>query len=222
MVIAQSILIDKWDLFNLLNEEILQELFADIINDYIFFIDVRYSEFWELHFEKILNILEEFFLCEKLFNLPFKSSIFYNNSKYSFYKLVSNRIKSYFNNYFSISSNFMNLLKYNDIFYEYFEVFKKFVLFFLNKQGINKFYGECLYEPDIEDPETKLIKIKIYLPYDDFNKIIDIWEKFQLDEQKYLNYLFFNHPYKKDILQIYKKKYLIFRQIEWVKKIKSY
>lgn len=177
--------------------------------------------FYLRHDEMILN-LEPFyneFLSKRIaferFWLKYREGIkkvfhtYYNmnyyESKSLFIKFFSNYIDEKFTENMVLTKSFVDLIFHNSSFQKYFQWLKKYILEFLNKYNLNHFHGICDYETEIEDPERKIIKVKINLPIEDFDHILDLLESF-IEELEIL--LTHKAP---SLIPYFKRSYFIFR-----------
>lgn len=134
---------------------------------------------------------------------------FYNMSHYEskslFIKFFSNYIDEKFRESMTLTNDFNDLLNQDSYFFKYFNWLKRYILQFLYGYDLDHFHGICDYETEIEDPERRIIKIKIDLPIDDFDFILDLLENFIRKQEMLLIHKF------PSLLPNFKRTYFIFR-----------
>lgn len=161
----------------------------------------HYDEYWEKYGRKIKRVSRRFF------------DIISYEPKSLFISFLKNYIDDEFNRYMKLSSRFIDLLRKDQIFNDYFNWLKKYLLYFLKSNYIDHIHGDCLIESDTEVPTKEMIKVKIFLPIEDFDTILDLMELFLLEQESFLNESIEDYYYRKLILQKFKKTYFIFRSM---------
>ncbi len=161
----------------------------------------HYEEYWEKYGRKIKEVSSRLF------------DIISYDPKSLFISFLNNYIDEEFNKYMNISSRFIGLLGKDQIFNEYFNWLKKYILNFLRSHNIYHFHGDCLIEFDAEDPTKEIIKVKISLPIKDFAEILDLMELFLIEQEESLNEFIEDYYYRNQILHQFKKTYFIIRSM---------
>lgn len=157
--------------------------------------NIKINDFWE----KNKQDLEEIFYT--LYDMK------NYDSKSLFIKFRENYIEDEFAKSISITKNFNDYLIHNYGYSYYFNWLKQFILQFFRKDEIIHFHGICDYKVEIENPDKKRILIKIDIPIDNFDLILDLLENFikvqeELIKREYP--IFLSH---------FKRTYFIFRSI---------
>ncbi len=176
----------------------MEEYFKELCNNFILEMS-NYEEFWKLNRSVIRRIYRRFF------------DIINYDPKLLFVNFLRNYIDDEFNKFMNISPRFIDLLRKDSVYYEYFDWLKKYLLSFLKINNINHIHGDCLVESDIEDRNAEEIIIKIFLPIEDFDKILDLMEEFLREQEKFLNESIEDYYYMKLIIHKFKRTYFIFR-----------
>lgn len=193
-----------WNLLNPVfdySEVNFDNLFGSLFKNYIDNINLYFGEFWEKKNDEILEIFNNF------------SNLYDKDAGVLFFNLLKKKINENFEKSFLITPNFRYLLENNYYFYEYFEWLKKFQFSFFEKEEIYHYHGECSYEPDIEEPDVYFVKIRIFLPFTDYDEILDFMEVFLLEHEKYLKLHFSNYINKEKIFEQFHNSYFIFRSM---------
>jgi len=161
----------------------------------------HYDEYWEKYGRKIRRVSRRLF------------DIISYEPKSLFISFLKNYIDDEFNKYMKLSSRFIDLLRRDQIFNDYFNWLKKYLLYFLKSNDIDHIHGDCLIESDTEVPTEEMIKIKILLPIEDFDEILDLMELFLIEQERFLNESIEDSYYRNLILQKFKKTYFTFRSM---------
>ncbi len=182
------------------NYPVIKERFQEFFSSFITRIP-HYDEYWEEFGRRIRKISRRFF--DKISYEP----------KSLFISFLENYIDDEFNKYMNISSRFIGLLRKDQVFNDYFNWFKKFLLYFLNSNHIDHIHGACLIENDTKDSTKEIIKIKILLPIEDFDEILDLMELFVIKQERFLNESIEDNYYRSLILHKFKRTNFIFRSM---------
>ncbi len=198
MITNDSIISQNLEYLSQFSFSLIKEHFRELCNDFILEMS-NYEEFWKLNRRYIKRNYRRFY------------DITNYDPKLLFANFLRNHIDDEFNKFMNISSRFIDLLRKDSIFNDYFNWLKKYILSFLKANNINHIHGDCLVETDIEDPSTEEIKIKFFLPIEDFDKILDLMELFLIEQEIFLNESTEDYYFMKLIIQKFKRTYFIFR-----------
>ncbi|HEC37586.1 hypothetical protein LCGC14_1277540 [marine sediment metagenome] len=171
------------------------EMILDLEHFYSEFLSKRiaFEQFWLNNREDIKNVFYTYYNME------------YYDSKSLFIKFFSNYIDEKFAENMVLTKSFVDFTFHNSSFNTYFQWLKKYILEFFIKYNLNHYHGICDYETEIEDPDRKIIKVKINLPIDDFDHILDLLESF-IEEVE----IFLTHK-APSLIPYFKRSYFIFR-----------
>ncbi len=200
MIRNESIIAQDLDRVYRYNYPVIEANFQEFFSCFLSEIP-HYDEYWEKYGRKIRKVSRRFF--DKISYEP--KSLFIN--------FLENYIDDEFNKYMDISSRFKGLLRKDQVFNDYFNWLKKYLLYFLNSNHIDHIHGACLIESDTENPTKEIIKIKILLPIEDFDEILDLMELFLIEQEGFLNEFIEDYYYRSLILHKFKRTYFIFRSM---------
>jgi hypothetical protein len=170
----------------------------------VLFIDnpwLSFRDFWNLAKDKINAVLKDF-----------KSP---SMSKKEFLQWVLfEGIDRLFQEHLEIKPEFNNLLRDDSDYHLYFHILERDFIFIsssLKNINFNQIRGKCTYKPDIEDPDIKVPKIKVYFPTDDFDLVLDVLEEFLKTHEKLLK-LKYDEGLSEILLKQLKRTAFIFRR----------
>ncbi len=128
-------------------------------------------------------------------------------------KAINRILKQKYGDLIEINSSFRILLESDYYFRKYFKWFKKFLFSFLYINSLEHFHAECSYDLDFEDFNVRNIEIKILLPFEDFNDVLDFMEFFLKDQEIAINEYLTNFEYKEELMKYFKRSNFIFRSL---------
>ena len=200
MIRTKSIITNDLDRLYNNNYPVIEENFQEFFSSYLSEM-LHYDEYWEKFGKKIKKVSRRFF---DLINYDPKSL---------FSSFLNNYIDDEFNKCMNLSSRFISLIRMDPIFNDYFNWLKKYLFYFLKYNNIDHIHGDCLIESDFEDSTKEMIKIRILLPIEDFDEIIDLMELFLLEQEELINDFIRDYYYRNLVLQKFKRTYFIFRSM---------
>jgi len=129
--------------------------------------------------------------------------------------LLIEYIEWWFRDFMSIDDSFEELLKENYYYSVYFTFLQRFILYF-NLKYFERYFdiveGSCIYEPEIEDPETSFPKVIFNIETRDYDLVLDLLEKFIKEQEIMLKYKFQYLTHSDKIYDQFKKTIFLFRR----------
>ncbi len=126
---------------------------------------------------------------------------------------ISRFLKDLYDNLIVVNFNFHSLLENDFFFKQYFKWLKKYTFLFLFINGIEHLHIECSYELDREDIDVRNIEVKLILPFENFNDVLDFMELFLRDQEQIIIEDISSFSNVKEFLKNFKKTNFIFRSL---------